>query len=195
MVAAAAAQWLGGGDGNGDGDGDGDGDSNGNGKGTTTTAMTTAKTMTTTTMCIGDGDGDGDGDGNGTAAPLPPPPIGCPPNQLQCAAPTNYWLGRGAWFGHCFTMALVPASCRQRTMVWAHHILWNGAALGIHKQRNQITIKEKAGKEFFICDTNFKKMGPDSQIWRVQIWNDRSQKQKKNYGKHPYYPSKTVVAM
>jgi len=38
---------------------------------------------------------------------------------------------------------------------------------------------------FFIYRTNFMKTGPDSQIWQVQIWNDRSQKQKKNYGRHP----------
>ncbi len=55
---------------------------------------------------------------------FPSPHIRCHPNRAQWAAATTYWSGWGAWFGYYLTMALGPASRRQRTMVWAHHIPW-----------------------------------------------------------------------
>ena len=45
-------------------------------------------------------------------------------------------------------------------------------------------VRKKQEMYFFIFGTTFMKSGPDSQIWRIQIWNDRSQKQNKN-GRHP----------
>jgi hypothetical protein len=37
----------------------------------------------------------------------------------------------------------------------------------------------------FIYGTTFKKNESDQDFQRGQIWNDRSQKQKLNYGRHP----------
>jgi hypothetical protein len=44
---------------------------------------------------------------------------------------------------------------------------------------------EKAEKVIFIYGTTFKKNESGRDFQQVQIWNDRSQKQKKNYGSHP----------
>jgi hypothetical protein len=49
-----------------------------------------------------------------------------------------------------------------------------------------IQKKEKAKKSIFIYGTTFKKNKSGSDFQRIQIWNDRSQKQKKNYGRHPF---------
>jgi len=49
-----------------------------------------------------------------------------------------------------------------------------------------IQKKEKAEKVFFIYGTTFKKKKSGRDFQRGQIWNNNcSQKQKKNYGRHP----------
>jgi hypothetical protein len=45
--------------------------------------------------------------------------------------------------------------------------------------------KEKAEKFIFIYGTTFEKNEDGSDFQRIQIWNNCSQKQKKNYGRHP----------
>jgi len=53
-------------------------------------------------------------------------------------------------------------------------------------RRNPYRKKEKAEKVFlFIYGTTFKKNESGRDFQRGQIWNDRSQNQKKNYGSHP----------
>jgi hypothetical protein len=51
---------------------------------------------------------------------------------------------------------------------------------GIHTEK-----KKRQKKSIFIYGTTFKKNESGRDFQRVQIWNDRSQKQKKNYGSHP----------
>jgi hypothetical protein len=51
---------------------------------------------------------------------------------------------------------------------------------GIHKEK-----KNRQKKSFFIYGTTFKKNESGRDFQRGQIWNDRSQKQKKNLGSHP----------
>jgi hypothetical protein len=53
-------------------------------------------------------------------------------------------------------------------------------------RRNPKEKKKRQKKSIFIYDTTFKKNESDRDFQRVQIWNDRSQKQKKNYGSHPF---------
>jgi hypothetical protein len=48
-----------------------------------------------------------------------------------------------------------------------------------------IQKKEKAEKFYFNLPHNFEKNESGSDFQRIQIWNDRSQKQKKNFGRHP----------
>jgi hypothetical protein len=48
-----------------------------------------------------------------------------------------------------------------------------------------IQKKEKAKKSIFIYGTTFKKNESGSDFQQIQIWNDRSQNQKKNYSRHP----------
>ena len=54
-----------------------------------------------------------------------------------------------------------------------------------HLRRNPFRKKEKAEKSIFIYGTTFKKNESGRDFQQGQIWNDRSQKQKKNYGSHP----------
>jgi hypothetical protein len=54
-----------------------------------------------------------------------------------------------------------------------------------HLRRNPIRRKKRQKKSIFIYGTTFKKNASGSDFQRIQIWNDRSQKQKKNYGRHP----------
>jgi hypothetical protein len=51
---------------------------------------------------------------------------------------------------------------------------------GIHTEK-----KKRQKKSIFIYGTTFKKNESGRDFQRVQIWNDRSQKQKMNYGSHP----------
>ncbi len=51
--------------------------------------------------------------------------------------------------------------------------------------RNPYRQKEKAEKVNFIYGKTFKKNESGRDFQRVQIWNDCSQKQKKNYGSYP----------
>jgi len=52
---------------------------------------------------------------------------------------------------------------------------------GIHAEK-----KKRQKKSIFIYGTTFKKNESGRDFQRVQIWHDRSQKQKKNYGSHPF---------
>jgi hypothetical protein len=45
--------------------------------------------------------------------------------------------------------------------------------------------KKRQKKSFFNYGTTFKKNESGRDFQRGQIWNDRSQKQKKKYGSHP----------
>ena len=55
-----------------------------------------------------------------------------------------------------------------------------------HIQRNELPISlKKKSVIFIIYGTTFKKNESGQDFQRGQIWNDRSQKQKKNYGSHP----------
>jgi hypothetical protein len=54
-----------------------------------------------------------------------------------------------------------------------------------HLRRNPVRRKKRQKKSIFIYGTIFKKNESGSDFQRIQIWNDRSQKQKKNYGRHP----------
>jgi hypothetical protein len=51
---------------------------------------------------------------------------------------------------------------------------------------------QKAEQVFFIYGITFKKNESGRDFQLGQIWNDRSQKQKKNYGSHPIRPFLTV---
>ena len=58
--------------------------------------------------------------------------------------------------------------------------------------RNPYRKKKRQKKSIFFYGTTFKKNESGRDFQRGQIWNDRSQKQKKNYGSHPVasmYPS------
>jgi len=50
-----------------------------------------------------------------------------------------------------------------------------------HMRRNPYRKKKRQKKSIFIYGTTFKKNESGRDFQRVQIWNDRSQKQKKNY--------------
>ncbi len=54
-----------------------------------------------------------------------------------------------------------------------------------HLQRNPLRRKKRQKKSIFIHGTTFKKNKSGSDFQRVQIWNNQSQKQKKNYDRHP----------
>ena len=55
-----------------------------------------------------------------------------------------------------------------------------------HIQRNELPISLKQKSVIFIIyGTTFKKNESGRDFQRGQIWNDRSQKRKKNYGSHP----------
>jgi len=59
------------------------------------------------------------------------------------------------------------------------------SSLEAHAEES-IQKKEKTEKvNFYIYGTTFKKNESGRDFQRVQIWNDRSQKQKKNYDSHP----------
>jgi hypothetical protein len=61
-------------------------------------------------------------------------------------------------------------------------------------RRNPYRKKEKAEKVFFYLRTTFKKNKSGRDFQQGQIWNDRSQKQKKNDGSHPM-EIRTVVTV
>jgi hypothetical protein len=52
-------------------------------------------------------------------------------------------------------------------------------------RRNPYRKKKRQKKSFFIYGTTFKKNESGRDFQRGQIWNNRSQKQKKDYGRHP----------
>jgi hypothetical protein len=52
-------------------------------------------------------------------------------------------------------------------------------------RRNPYRRKKRQKKSIFIYGTTFKKNESGRDFQRGQIWNDRSQKPKKNYGSHP----------
>ena len=52
-----------------------------------------------------------------------------------------------------------------------------------HLRRNPYRRKKRQKKSIFIYGTTFKKNESGRDFQRGQIWNDRSQKQKKNYGR------------
>jgi hypothetical protein len=54
-----------------------------------------------------------------------------------------------------------------------------------HLRRNTFRKKKRQKKSIFIYGTTFKKNESGRDFQRGQIWNDRSHKQKKNYGSHP----------
>ena len=54
-----------------------------------------------------------------------------------------------------------------------------------HLRRNPYRRKKRQKKSIFIYGTTFKKNESGRDFQRGQIWNDRSQKPKKNYGIHP----------
>ena len=54
-----------------------------------------------------------------------------------------------------------------------------------HLRRNPYRRKKRQKKSIFIYGTTFKKNESGRDFQRGQIWNDRSQKPKKNYGSHP----------
>jgi hypothetical protein len=56
------------------------------------------------------------------------------------------------------------------------------SSLEAHAEES-IQKKEKTEKVNFYLRHNFQEK---QDFQRVQIWNDRSQKQKKNYGSHPF---------
>jgi hypothetical protein len=64
---------------------------------------------------------------------------------------------------------------------------------GIHSEER----KGRKGLLFLSTATTFKKHESGSDFQRIQIWNDREQKHKKNYGSHPilitYYLSTQAV--
>jgi hypothetical protein len=51
--------------------------------------------------------------------------------------------------------------------------------------RNPFRKKKRQKKSIFIYGTTLKKNESGRDFQQGQIWNDRSQKQKKNYGSHP----------
>ena len=53
-----------------------------------------------------------------------------------------------------------------------------------YMRRNPFRKKKRQKKSIFIYGTTFKKNESCRDFQRGQIWNDRSQKQKKNYGSH-----------
>ena len=57
-----------------------------------------------------------------------------------------------------------------------------------HLQRSPLRRKKRQKSLFLFLATTFKKNKSGSNFQRIQIWNDCSQKQKKNYGRHPVPP-------
>jgi hypothetical protein len=54
-----------------------------------------------------------------------------------------------------------------------------------HMRRNPYRKKKRQKKSIFIYSTTVKKNESARDFQQGQIWNDRSQKQKKNYDSHP----------
>jgi hypothetical protein len=85
----------------------------------------------------------------------------------------------------CYLVASAPAPsshcCSSRHR--CHHFVIVTAHP--HLRRNPFRRKKRQKKSIFIYGTTFKKNESGSNIQQIQIWNDRSQKQKKNYGRHP----------
>jgi hypothetical protein len=54
-----------------------------------------------------------------------------------------------------------------------------------HMRRNPFRKKRRQKKSIFFYGTTFKKNESGRDFQRVQIWYDRAQKKKKNYGSHP----------
>jgi hypothetical protein len=87
----------------------------------------------------------------------------------------------------CYVIALAPAPfyhccsrhhhCHCFVIVTAHP----------HLRRNPLSRKKRQKKSIFIYGTFFKKNKSGSNFQQIQIWNDCSQKQKKNYGRHPIW--------
>ncbi len=83
------------------------------------------------------------------------------------------------------TSALVPSShccsCQHR-----HHChRFMTVTARPHLRRNPLRRKIRQKKSIFIYGTTFKKNKSGSNFQQIQIWNNRSQEQKKNYGRHP----------
>ncbi len=61
-----------------------------------------------------------------------------------------------------------------------------------HMRRNLYRKKKRQKKSIFIYHTTFKKNESGRDFQRGQIWNDRSLKQKKNYGCHPLFTAQLL---
>jgi hypothetical protein len=85
----------------------------------------------------------------------------------------------------CYVVALAPAPsshCCSRRHCCHRFVIVTARP---HLRRNPIRRRKRQKKSIFIYGTTFKKNKSGSDFQRIQIWNDRSQKQKKNYGRHP----------
>jgi hypothetical protein len=84
----------------------------------------------------------------------------------------------------CYVAALAPAPsyCRSRRHCCHCFVIVTARP---HLRRNPVRRKKRQKKCIFIYGTTFKKNESGSNIQQIQIWNDHSQKQKKNYGRHP----------
>jgi len=86
-------------------------------------------------------------------------------------------------------------NCNAPLLLRREQYLAHGVAISAKVQQHQsgsttcggirLEKKKRQKKFFFIYGTTFKKNESGRDFQRGQIWNDRSQKQKKNYGSHP----------
>ncbi len=64
-----------------------------------------------------------------------------------------------------------------------------------HLRRNPLRRKKRQKKSIFIYGTTFKKNESGSNFQQIQIWNDCSQNQKKNYGRQPMAGTKFYLGI
>jgi hypothetical protein len=84
----------------------------------------------------------------------------------------------------CYVVALAPAPsshCRSRRHCFHRFVI---VAAHPYLRRNPVRRKKRQKKSIFIYGTTFKKNESGSDFQQIQIWNDCSQKQKKNHGRH-----------
>ncbi len=106
----------------------------------------------------------------------------CPPAEPLLPLVALYFI-----MADCYVVASAPAPsshCRSRRHRCHRFVI---VTTHPHLRRNPLRRKKRQKKSIFIYGTTFKKNESGSNFQRIQIWNDRSQKQKKNYGRHPLF--------
>jgi hypothetical protein len=104
----------------------------------------------------------------------------CPPAEPLLPLVTLYFI-----MADCYVVASAPAPSSHCHSHRHHCHRFVIVTARPHLQRNPLRRKKRQKKYIFIYGTTFKKNESGSNFQQIQIWNDRSQKQKKNYGRHP----------